>query len=557
AFSIGKWKKYTVVDDVALQINVSGECEIQAYHCVGTADRKSLFSGRIQTPEEVDQFITCETRVIDVKIKKNEKGYEVSFLEQPDEGIIFVSIKAKEECKLSGGYYFTVKEPTQVPYLGLGICTFKREDFLRRNVNSVLEEIDKEDSVLHNKVEVFISDNGQSVEPSMFEHDKVHLYPNKNAGGAGGFTRTIIEAVYENPKNNISHMILMDDDIELYTEVLKRTYLFLSYMKEEHKGAMVGGEMFPLDKRYRQFEAGAEWRGPDLWFYNKSWNMKTREAVAANEEENPIDYSGWWYSVIPVPVIKSQGLPIPMFIHYDDVEYGTRNKKNGTILLNGICVWHPQGINKAPVRMTYYDLRNVLIGMAPKERRYPVKSVITNLRNRAIGAVMRYRYLDVEVCFEAFEDFCKGPRYFMDLEPVKKHEELAKFNNVYVSLEDAGVELKDLHNKRVGNIKSKFLFLWGLLLWLLPSVRKIRVVGSEDIGLPFSAKRLFYYDETKNMGYVTEKSYTRAWKDVCRYFKVTSMLRKNYDKIMDEWEAMKPEYTGIDFWKEYLELGEE
>ncbi|MCR4675345.1 MAG: hypothetical protein K5675_10055, partial [Lachnospiraceae bacterium] len=45
AFSIGKWKKYTVVDDVALQINVSGECEIQAYHCVGTADRKGIKIG--------------------------------------------------------------------------------------------------------------------------------------------------------------------------------------------------------------------------------------------------------------------------------------------------------------------------------------------------------------------------------------------------------------------------------------------------------------------------------------------------------------------------------
>ena len=38
-------------------------------------------------------------------------------------------------------------------------------------------------------------------------------------------------------------------------------------------------------------------------------------------------------------------LPIPAFIHFDDIEYGVRHSDKGVILINGICVWHPQAPN--------------------------------------------------------------------------------------------------------------------------------------------------------------------------------------------------------------------
>lgn len=48
----------------------------------------------------------------------------------------------------------------------------------------------------------------------------------------------------------------MDDDILLDTAVVERTWLFLSHVKKEYQGAILGGEMFELDRKYMQFEAG-------------------------------------------------------------------------------------------------------------------------------------------------------------------------------------------------------------------------------------------------------------------------------------------------------------
>ena len=70
--------------------------------------------------------------------------------------------------------------------------------------------------------------------------DWVHLVPNRNCGGAGGFTRGMIEALKD---PGFTHVILMDDDIVLNPEVLTKTMLFLSSVKKEWQDAPLGGSL--------------------------------------------------------------------------------------------------------------------------------------------------------------------------------------------------------------------------------------------------------------------------------------------------------------------------
>lgn len=53
---------------------------------------------------------------------------------------------------------------------------------------------------------------------------KVHIYyhRNKNVGGSGGFTRGMIESIRQKPK--ATHVLLMDDDVVVLSESIKRTY---------------------------------------------------------------------------------------------------------------------------------------------------------------------------------------------------------------------------------------------------------------------------------------------------------------------------------------------
>lgn len=565
AFSIGKWMKYTKLSNLSLEVVTSGAVEVKAYQTIGKvetermpqefSDDKTMYSflrnkrQEINCLQEVEQFVT-------------EQGQEavkttIHFTKLAEEGIYYITMTPCEEevSLLSGAYVTEAKDKDVNPVeLVLGICTFQREEFLKKNVNLVLDKVvNNAMSPLCDHVEIYISDNGQTVPQDTFQSDKVHLFPSKNAGGAGGFTRTMIESLFYRQDSPFTHIILMDDDIILSTDVLERTYHFLQFVDEEHHDMMVGGEMFMLNLRYKQFEAGARWRGTQVTFYNKMWDLRRQECVAANECENPINYSGWWYSVIPTSIITEDNLPIPLFIHYDDMEYGVRNEKNGTILLNGICVWHPQGINKAATRMTYYDIRNMLIGMAGSETCATAGDVIHHLSNRIVGALNRYRYEDAEIIYEAIDDFYKGPDFFKTLDPLEKHAALTKYNYKYEEL-----SAYDLTEDMVeeNGFHSHYLAwsVWAIIRWILPSTRALKVAGLRDSGIAFGAKNVFHYDEEKRKGYMTEKSYARGWKDFCAYCKMVKTIRKNHDAMMQQWAEAKKELTSLGYWEQYLGL---
>lgn len=558
SFSVGKWKKYTKLKNLSLVLCVQGEIVVRAFHAIGQVDQEKM--GDDWKTDSFYEGIHVTRRELPCEVTKKKLAdsyeYTVGFSELPCEGIIYVTLESSDGAELLSGAYCTEIDQGEITpvELALGICTFQREDFLKKNVNLIIRQIiENKQSPLHGHVEVYISDNGQSLAEDTFKNKKVHLFPNKNAGGAGGFTRTMIEALFREKETAFTHMILMDDDIILSADVVERTYHFLQMLNTESKKKMVGGEMFMLDKRYRQFEAGARWNGTQVKFYNKMWDMRRRDCVSANEVINPINYSGWWYSVIPTEIITEQNLPVPMFIHYDDMEYGVRNEDNGTILLNGICVWHPQSVNKAPTRMTYYDVRNMMIGMCDRSDRATSGEMIRHITNRVIGGVIRYRYEDAEICFEAVRDFYRGPSYFMTLDPLKKHAELVKYNYTYEDPSAYNIDLSKLR-KNVYRRGNKIVFLWGLLLWLLPSTHSLKVSGLEDIGLPFGARKMFHYDEDKKQGYMTQKSYRRAWRDFIEYCKLMHMIWKKHDQMMDMWAAAKKEYISLPFWEKYLEL---
>ena len=562
AFSIGKWRKYTRLSNLSLEMRTQGKVVIRAFQAVGTVDRAHIDGA--QNDAMLYDCIRASRREIDCETTRRESGegeylYTVRFPQLPEEGILYITAApdaGEERASLISGAYCTdvLSGELNPVELVLGICTFQREEFLKRNVGKVLDGIiQNPDSPLYGHVEVYISDNGQSLPTDTFSDSRIHLYPNKNAGGAGGFTRTMIESLFYRKNSPFTHIILMDDDIVLSTDVLERTYHFLQLIDDEHKEMMVGGEMFTLSKRYRQYEAGATWKGTAVQFYNRMWDLRRQNCVAANEAENPINYSGWWYSVIPTSIITKDNLPIPLFIHYDDMEYGVRNEKNGTILLNGICVWHPQGVNKAASRMIYYDVRNMMIGMCDTKDRATAAEVALHVTNRVAGGVIRYCYNDAEICFEAMQDFYRGPEYFMELDPLKKHEELEKYNWVYEDPKKYGVDLSKTKNSRY-SWGLKGLFLWGFFLWLLPSFRAMKVVGIFDFGIPFGARKVFHYDEIKGKGYMTEKSYRRAWKVFIEYWKVIRMISRDHQKMMDRWAEAKKQYTSLFHWEKYLGL---
>ncbi|MBE5898940.1 MAG: glycosyltransferase family 2 protein [Lachnospiraceae bacterium] len=549
AFSIGKWRKYTFIEDLSLHLNIKGDVKVRAFNAVG----KTYHEGE-PTDDTKDRyyFKKASRREIEVSTHKTKDGVTVTFPNLNYEGILYIKIEALEDAVLYGGEYITNTKKENDVNLALCICTFKREEFVTRNVNQVIDGIiNNKNSVMKDNVEVFVSDNGQTLPADTFKSDKVFLFPNRNVGGAGGFTRDMIEAVLYRKNNNLSHVILMDDDIILDAEVLERNYLFLKFLKSEYSKAMVGGELFELDKRYLQFEAGAAYRQVVIQSYNQMWDMRNPDAVAGNEVENPMNFNGWWYCCIPVSYVREDNLPLPVFIHRDDVEYGMRNEENGTILLNGLSVWHPQGPGKASTAMNYYDVRNDLICMCDKKDAPTASEVMNHITRGVIGNMLRYRYQVIDCIFYALEDYYKGPDYFMKLDPIENHKELARFN--YDFSEPTDVDLSKIKNEKAKDL-PRDIYLKSALCWLLPAKDYTRVCSLEDVGLAFRARNIYLYDKNRKEGFMATKSYKEAFRIFFKYLRIMSLIYLKHDRVTKEWASRKKDYTSLSYWEKYLEI---
>lgn len=549
AFSIEKWNKYTKIDNLVLHLDIKGDVEIKAGNAIGVAYHEGEPTDDTKDRYYFEKAIRKE---IEIEVKKTKNGIDIIFPSVEYKGIFYVEIKALEDSYLKGGEYKTEAKEVNDVNLALCICTFKREEFVKRNVNQVIDGIiNNDNSPMNGHVEVFISDNGQTLPVDTFKSDKVFLNPNRNVGGAGGFTRDMIEAVLYRPENNLSHVILMDDDIILDIEVLERNYHFLQLLKSEYSKAMIGGELFELDKRYLQFEAGAEYRKVTIQSFNQIWDMRNKNAVSANEVENPMNFNGWWYTCIPVSYIREDNLPIPVFIHRDDVEYGMRNEENGTILLNGISVWHPQGPGKAATAMNYYDVRNDLICMADFKDAPSAKELKNHITRAFLGNMMRYRYQVIDCIFYALDDYFKGPEYFMELDPIENHKMLTKYNYEFKDPDD--IDLEKLEVKKAKDLPST-IYMQSAMCWFLPSKNKMRVCGLEDVGLPYMAKQLYLYDENRKQGFMTERDYKEGKRLLAEYIKMMKLIDEKYDETTKKWAKKKKDYTSLEYWEKYLQL---
>lgn len=550
SFSIGKWMTFTKLSNLSLELEFCGKLHIDVKHVVGD---KSDEIFRARTTAEKVAMMTRREEEAKALVTETKKGACISFEKLYQDGIVFPVLVAEEDTEFYGGAYTTEENDLRDIRISFNICTFKREKEVEHNVRQIIDDIlENPASPLYKKAEVYVSDNGQSLPLDLFgNREDVHIFPNKNAGGAGGFTRTIIESVLKRKGEPFTHFILMDDDIQFDSEVLERTYHILRMLKDEYKDANLCGSMLELEDRYMQFEGGAYWEGVMLKSYNHEWDLREQKAVAANEAYNELNYGGWWYCCIPTSVVNEKNLPIPMFIHYDDIEYGRRLSPNGIIMMNGICVWHPYGGNKQPISMNYYDERNILIAMSGYDTYATKAKMIDHLARIITRDVMRYKYEAANTCFMGMEAFFDGPEAFMKIDPIEKHKELGALNYKYSNPD--GYDLSKMHDKEYEDY-PKFIPQMEILCWLLPSFKKLRIVSEKDIGYGFFAKQVYLYDRNRKQGFLTERNFKKTVAALKRYFTLRKRIQNEFDDKIAEWKEYKEKFTCLEYWEKYLDL---
>lgn len=391
---------------------------------------------------------------------------------------------------------------------------------------------------------VFIADNGQTL-PDV-NSDNIHMFKNKNYGGVGGFTRTIIESVF-NSKVHFDYIILCDDDIVLDCRIIERTYIFVQFLKKEYDGNMIGGALLSLEEKNTQVENGGIFFKNKI-LRNKGFDLKRLSFLLSNEECVDIaNHNGWFYCCIPTNIVKRDNLPLPIFIHYDDVEYGVRNQRE-VININGICIWHPTTTGKDPLWMSYYNTRNHIIVMSSLGKGIGLLSELFDIIKKYIISLTRYRYKEFEIQMMAIKDFYRGADVFMSIDPQLQHSELSsKYKYDWKNYID------DIKNADM--IGKKKQYILGLMNYFIPTIKNERAIEN---GRPyynmFLIKKIYNVDKYNHRAYVLSKNYKEGLKCFVKAISTMVYIVINYNKAVLSWEKELPHMKSLEFWKDYLEL---
>ena len=545
SFSIEKWRKYTKLNDVSLKLQLKGSFRIT-----------------IATKEKIHEKVINKT-IDQCNFKSEEKmEFNVNFNSYDEKGIYYFELEALEDNSyFYGGEYFTniAEDKISEVNLGIVICTFKREAYMYRNMEIIKDNIlENEKSPLSKHLHIYISDNGKSLDVSKIDHNNIHIKPNKNVGGAGGFTRGLMEILDSKKEYKITHALLMDDDIIIEPQALVKTYNFLKIVKDEYKEAFIGGAMLRIDEQSIQVESGGAWNAGTLNSLKQGLDLRQVDSILYNEIEEYSEFNAWWYCCFPIDVVTKENLPLPIFIRGDDVEYGLRNMKK-LILLNGICVWHEPFENKYSSFLEYYIVRNLLIDNALHFVDYSKFQYLKFLFKRITRETLYYRYKNVDLIYRATKDFYRGIDWLKEQDGELLHKEIMDSGYKAQSVEELNIPFNyQVYDNSLNRYESKskrlkrFLSLNGLLL----KANRDNIVSMAQCTPAnyYRAKRVLNYDVTTKKAFITEKSYKEIFRVYFKFIGIIFETLTKYDVTKKNYNTRIKEITNMDFWRKYLNL---
>ncbi len=544
SFSMGKWREYAGIDEVILTLKMKGVFQVNLVGGFCKNGSRSALVGR--------KYSLSEPTEIELKFKEN------------DCDVVGFEIIARRDCFIYGGYYSAeISEDRLRPIeLSIATVTFKKEDFIIPNLKLLDKTIIHGDTELADHLTIHVIDNGRTLNADELETDRIHIHPNINAGGSGGYSRGMIEAVTYNVKP--THVLLMDDDIIVFPESIIRLYTLLRLLKPEYQDHFISGAMLFYEERNIQHEDVGNLNADGSYGPIKSQkHMDSWHDVVSNEElitPASNQYAGWWFCCIPASVVRLDNLPLPLFIRGDDVEYSIRNHAK-FITMNGICVWHMGFVQKFNQALELYQVhRNSMIiqsvsGVEPKIDF--IKRIKTFFRRE----LFRFNYDGAELLLEAVDDYMKGYKFLLKPRGEQIMKEKAALNEKLVPLSEypgVMVDKNKLFEKTERSALQKLFFRLTFNGHLLPDC----LLKGEPSVIPYGwfycpkkycgRKRLLavnHYNDTGNMRVINRK---RFWKLIFHYMWTMNNYKENHEKVAKEYREHKAYLTSYEFWKKYL-----
>lgn len=551
SLSWGKWRMYTSCDNAHLRLRIAGKGEIIVYgfdyqYEFHVATRHVLMKRRFDG----------EMQEIDIDVS----GY--------DHDVVSFGIVCDAECEYGGAYWYSNVAEDDIHDVELSICitTFKKEDYVLPNVRK-FEELAESGERIAKHFQVHVVDNGRTLGGKISDNDRIFVHPNRNAGGAGGFARGMIESIEAECKP--THILVMDDDISVLPEAFIRTYNLLGIVNAKYRSAFLSGAMMSMQVPNEQFEdVGHITAKGHYETVKRHFNMFEINDVCENEALLPTfkhQYAAFWFCCFPIGEAERGGLPLPLFVRGDDAEFGLRNPTRRFMTMNGICVWHDAfGPSKFRAHMEcYMSVRNSLIlqSVSPSYRGDDLTFFDTLASDHIERELRKFSYNNVELVLMAIEDYLRGPDYLMSLDCEAKLKEVLALNEKSALLGDfVEGDMDDLWVEEPrGFVKRAVMALTRNGQRMCPD----RMINDEPIAVPNDflwspvnrmhlRRTLIMVNEDKRTGVVHRRDDERFKTLYSRWQKDRKAFLSRKDKVAEEWRSAYPRMKSIEFWKAYL-----
>lgn len=468
-------------------------------------------------------------------------------------GVLFFELRALGAGRLTGAGWQTQDAPRREPQLALAVTTFKREAAVARTVERFCAF--RERSWMKPHVQMIVTDNGQSVE--LAPQEGVTLVPNENLGGAGGFTRGLLEA----RARGASHCLFMDDDASIHMESLERTWMMLAYARDP--GTAVAGAMISEQHRWAIWENGARFftrcqplhMGTDLRDTGQMLAMEHEAAQPVPEDF----YGGWWYFAFPVE--QAEHLAFPFFVRGDDVSFSLANDFN-IITLNGVVSFQESFTEKESPQTWYLDLRSHMAHhLSLPQLEVGPRGVLKIAAWFFLRNLPRMHYDTLAAINLAVEDVMKGPEFF------DEHADMAGRRADIKALTTAEA-WQDLDPRQAlppvrhhpPAAWKRHLMKLSLNGLLIPGFarfgRKITLEAQNrsHIGYAWGAAEIACLNAERTKFYTVRHSKAAAWRELKRFARNARAFLKDYDRLSAAYRSRYGQLTSEAYWQDKLAL---
>ena len=413
AFPASYWRRWSTLTSVILKIELTGSARVDVYRSKATGARISVGG----------------TEIISDGLTPGACEFEVELAPFEDGGWIWFDITTDTKTTVHGAaWYAPVSAPGRAD-IAVGIPTFNRP----ADCVNALKALTSDPLVDRVIGAVIVVDQGtdKAREHAGFEEaaaalgGRLSVYNQPNLGGSGGYSRVMLEALRN---TDCEQILFMDDDIRIEPDSILRALALSRFAKTP---TLIGGQMLNLQEPSHLHVMGEVVNRADFMWTNAPHTEYDHDfakyPLDGDDEEGrskllhrriDVDYNGWWMCLIPRQVAEELGQPLPLFIKWDDADYGLRAGEHGypTVTMPGTAIWHMAWSDKddAIDWQAYFHLRNRLV-VSALHWDAPVSGLIKSSLKATMKHLLCLEYSTVAIQNKAIDDFLAGPEHIFSI----------------------------------------------------------------------------------------------------------------------------------------------